>query len=976
MTSFSADNLVTFGSLTRKVVENTYPKGEIKAKATTNSVEGPYKNSLSGSTQADYLSGHGIYRSAKYGLLDGLNSTESTFDGIIVGGAENAVTLRSNNSDENAEGGISLLSEDSLSADPKSAIVKTRGAAQAALMASIAKSGQDQVLKNSIARAMARLNGAISSEGTSLSATSIDGNIHDGTYNYITGVELTGAVGRDIALGSTMSEQELGWHRDRLRVLNDTGIVEDSENLVNGFAFDIPNDIANLRQTEQSYGGSFSTSQVSQDLINGTSSSVAYLAPALIELLIYLSSDDSGISIKCNTGVSSQIVSSNDVYNINGSTVGMYVLDHVFGRAVDITNISRRNGQDSVNFNNNGGGVSGSTFRVGFELLMEELNIIGMSHPYLLPDSISVHPDLATEYEITDDDFELGNSPLRVRYPGLANVDFHSGISEHRNHIHLSFGAYRSGIYSGPGVLALEANGLDSSVDFSDGHLDALPQIEGTYVLVGDIFSNPRLNTSYRNSQVTSLSAQEVFDLLRGTVCSDEAAAIFTAIAERESNFRPAAFNPQARISGSTSGSSGESFVTPNSFIAKGQEALGQQSSRGYSLYISNSPTAADVAKPASQISGWDCSGFIYWIAYQLGIYFKQVGGRWQLTNIASENADWSTTNTIRDIMVDAGNLFTLDNGTPDVETALNTPGAILVYPWTDRDTNLPVSPGASNGVSGHVGISMGNGYQIINAANSIDGLKLSDATASAYKYIDGTYKWTHVGYFPGVNYSDNIESSQSGSVTGDWSATMWQINMLAHGDKDFSFFFPNNGTQYGWKLAYDEWLDEGISNFEQFLTAAGNAGNNYRANVSGYELSEMYRYLSDEILIPVNQAFMLYKIITGTTPNGVLTEDQKLGLDPQSSYYFFAWGDYGGGPDYGWISNVDFQTAVEVYEASTGKSKTVLRDWVLEMFNTAGASSKSSQYAQNWVNGWYYEVIYSGGWQPQGPVRRTIINY
>jgi len=981
MESFISEDLSTFRSITKRAIENAYPEGEIRVKGTTNSIEGPSKNTLTSRTVSDFLNSDALYRSFKFSGQFNSQSVESSLNGLLIGGAETAVSISVNNSDENGGSDLLVLDPNSLSSDPDSAIVLRGGPAFSEILASsvVSRNGSDQFVRNALSNATARMNGyLLSTESRGLSSTSIDGNVHDSTYNYVTGVELTGALGRDVATGADMSAEELGWHKDRLRLLNDSGIVEDSGNLVNGFTFDIPNDVSNLRQTSQSYGGNFTTSLVNQDIIQSNDSTVAYLAPALIELLLYLSSDDSGISIRCNTGVSSQIVSSNDVYNINSSTTGMYVLDHVFGRAVDITQISRRNGQDSVNFYNNGDGVSGSSFRIGFELLMEELNIIGMSHPYLLPDSISVHPDLATEYEVSDDGFELGESALRIRYPGLRNVDFHSNSSQHRNHIHLSFGAYRSGIYSGPGVLALEAGGRESTIDFSDGHADALPQIEGSYVLIGDLFEDPRLNVSYKNSQGTSLSAQEVFDLLRGTVCSDEAAAIFTAIAERETNFRPAAFNPQARISGSTSGSTQQRVITPNDFVLKGEEAKQQQDIRGVtSLYINNSPTSSQVALPASEIPGWDCSGFIYWIAYQLGIYFKNVGGRWQLTTNSSENADWSLTNTIADIMRDAGELFTLSDGSADVQRALDTKGALLVYPWTDKDTRLPTTPGASNGTAGHVGISIGDGSQIINAANTQSGLKLSPAKASnAYQYPDGTYKWTHVGYFPGINYSENVNLVDAGSVTGDWSVTLWQINMLAHGSKDFSFFFPNSGTRSGWKLAYKDWSQEGVTTFDNFKISAGVAGNNYRSRTPGYSDTEMYRYLSDEVLTPINQPFMLYKVITDVTPNGVLTEDQKLGLNAESAYYFFPWGDYGGGPDYGWISNVDFQTAIEVYESSTGKSKTVLRDWVLRMFETSGSSSKSAQYAENWVNGWYYEVRWSNGWQPSDPVRRTIINY
>ena len=126
----------------------------------------------------------------------------------------------------------------------------------------------------------------------------------------------------------------------------------------------------------------------------------------------------------------------------------------------------------------------------------------------------------------------------------------------------------------------------------------------------------------------------------------------------------------------------------------------------------------------------------------------------------------------------------------------------------------------------------------------------------------------------------------------------------------------------------------------------------------------------------PLNQAYALYTTITGLPAPNVFSEDQKLGQSTSEGRIFEPWGEYSGGPPYGWISDLDFSTAVQVYESVSGKPREQLRDWVLEMFSLS--DSTAANYAENWVLGYFYGVDYSpgSGCVSSTPTQRTVIEY
>lgn len=72
----------------------------------------------------------------------------------------------------------------------------------------------------------------------------------------------------------------------------------------------------------------------------------------------------------------------------------------------------------------------------------------------------------------------------------------------------------------------------------SPGGTFGSPNYTGDLVIPSDI-NSPKFTQSYATDRSTALTAAEVFALLRLTIMNDEIAAVFTAISEKESNFRP-----------------------------------------------------------------------------------------------------------------------------------------------------------------------------------------------------------------------------------------------------------------------------------------------------------------------------------------------------------------------------------------------------------------------------------------------------
>ena len=192
---------------------------------------------------------------------------------------------------------------------------------------------------------------------------------------------------------------------------------------------------------------------------------------------------------------------------------------------------------------------------------------------------------------------------------------------------------------------------------------------------------------------------------------------------------------------------------------------------------------------------------------------------------------------------------------------------------------------------------------------------------------------------------------------SGDYSFGLWGMNMStsANGKKEFTIPYPSEKRAFGWALGYKDHARDGI-----------NASNfNYSAWDKATALGGKEKYsavFDPAVWVPINQAYIMYTVAVSKAFSG-----EKMGAQPESGYVFFAWGDYGGGPPYGFISNVRYSTVKNLY-VSSGGSASDLKEWVLEMFRNSNSDSKP--YAENWTNGWHYPVAWgNGGWVKESPI-------
>ena len=187
-----------------------------------------------------------------------------------------------------------------------------------------------------------------------------------------------------------------------------------------------------------------------------------------------------------------------------------------------------------------------------------------------------------------------------------------------------------------------------------------------------------------------------------------------------------------------------------------------------------------------------------------------------------------------------------------------------------------------------------------------------------------------------------------------DYSFGCFQINLLAHGNKTFLTPLPTVLSTEGWKLAASAWEYFGLTNFEQWKSFTISIAKSEANNKTAAYKADTRNSTSDRLWIPINQAFMLYTTCTNRTPVYPLPADQKLGFVPEMQHVLQPWGDYGGGPANGPISNVKWSDVVGVYLRNTNQTEETLKTWVRRYFAFAGngATSRSAPVIEEWMNG------------------------
>lgn len=512
MDGLTGDSLKTSADFTKAIFDNYYPAGRMIVKNTSSSKEGIYGRTLTSRTLSDALSGDSLYRSPKFA---------QTFYNKIVGSSLNSLITHGSESVFNSPSLIKISNPEATGGDSESTTIEG-GAAFNRIIAQSAvglQGGMDFISRSSMLASIEMSNASTTSDY-------INGKPH-GSVDYDTDPSFISSGSRTVALDSNLSPEEKNWIIERGRVVKELGIVNDSSFLVSGFNFDIPNSVSNLTQTDSFYEG-LQKNQNVEDSIIKLNSEKAYICPAVIELIYYLSSK---MELKGGLGVHRASDGTTMGPNLTPITSGNSVSDHVFGRAFDINYIGSKPGSKSISIDFESQGTDVSKYRDGLSLLLEILN---GAPRHLMPDLIVVSPDLDAEYGIISGNEPI-DSPIKTKYPNLKYVNF-SSDSNHRGHIHLSFSSQRSGQYVGSGG-ALGPEGTFVTIIPGDSY-----QGPGGTGSIPSITSDMKKN--FVNDKNGQLDRKAIFDLLRGTIMSDEAAAIFCAVAVRESGSKPAVLNP------------------------------------------------------------------------------------------------------------------------------------------------------------------------------------------------------------------------------------------------------------------------------------------------------------------------------------------------------------------------------------------------------------------------------------------------
>lgn len=265
-----------------------------------------------------------------------------------------------------------------------------------------------------------------------------------------------------------------------------------------------------IKQSGNYVSGSYEALTVPKEIL-GTGKKNCFVSAALLEMLLQLTNK---IYIKGDTGTGRGLVGSNiSVLTAEDNSVS----DHAFGRGLDIFLVGN-NAQTPYELVSNL-----DNFRKGLDIFLTNLQTISKE---LHPDLIIIHDLLAEEFGILENGLEGANATIRTKYPHLAPFINFATDSSHRNHIHVSFSAQRAGSFITPEI----ASQLTGSTNGQ--------------VLTADTISLDKFKLSYFNKPAESLSADEVMYLLSTAgLFSDEVAAIFVGIGERESKWRPGAIN-------------------------------------------------------------------------------------------------------------------------------------------------------------------------------------------------------------------------------------------------------------------------------------------------------------------------------------------------------------------------------------------------------------------------------------------------
>lgn len=599
--NFDKESISDSGAIARSISDSIYPSNQIVVKGTSDSTRGVSRNkTLTNQGLAEALSGDVLFTSLKSTNVAMNQLMDSSLNRALTGFSEAGFTTGATYSIPNP--------------DKTNSTAKLTGGM--AVSRNIVDSIAGRKLMSGFVNKAAK---SISNDYSTFSSYPQGGGTPHSTTPYSLDGASLGGGSRAVLLDSVFSAAEKTWYMERANILKNTGMLysNDANQLINGYNFDIPDDLQTLYTTKTEYPNMTDSSVLSRELIQAPLQK-AYVCPALIELLIYLSS-----KIVIEGGFGLHRATNQNQMGPNNSPLeeGDSVTDHALGRGFDIMKVGNIN---QTLYNLQEGVSNPDIYRSGLEAF---LTVLAAAPGHLLPDFMAISVSLQTEYGILDEGFEEETANIKVKYPTLKYINFHSDAT-HKNHIHISFSGARSGVYVGSGgamstggigipygtpdtnerlaptsseqfrtadSYERESQNLNTSSYYSrlaelnttvgagenNGYV-APPAASSSPAPAGNAFITfirktllenpfqtmlptqnpsplpgyaigsialtadlniPKYTDNYQTRISDRLTGPEVFNLLRLTVMSDEAACLFCIIGGREGGSSPAALN-------------------------------------------------------------------------------------------------------------------------------------------------------------------------------------------------------------------------------------------------------------------------------------------------------------------------------------------------------------------------------------------------------------------------------------------------
>lgn len=497
------DDLNDSKSFTKAIVNNIVPKGGKSIEGTSLAERGYAGQTLTSVDLISAASGNELFGTARYGNLFRMNIARENLNSL-------ASTIMENK----------LPSVGDIDPATLALRVMTKGG--------IGLEGSKGLIDDISSRLQMKY-------GPSDPSYNVDGLSHSSVeYESNPGLATSGFMA--VAFEKALSNEEKTWRVERARLLAQKIRASDWEKnvLMNGFMFDIRDNNLSAQYDTKSIvpeAQASSDRTISAEIVQAPSQR-AYISASIMEFLIALTSEQFGAALTLNVqfGTHRQDGRQDSNPNVSGSQSNT-ITDHAFGRAVDIMSIYASYDQVERRYSKN---LSAITTKDGhlyqLDILLRKMNSMP-SH--LIPDYIAVSAAFVDE---AYDTYSPKGGKVKSMYPNLVNLKLKRDESgAHNNHFHISFAPERGGRYVGPNGSMQNILQKNSSTTSSQSS-----NYQSVRYVVTPYGASPvnNLAKSYINNP-QQIAPEDIFFALTSIgLFSEEAAAIFTALSNRESGRR------------------------------------------------------------------------------------------------------------------------------------------------------------------------------------------------------------------------------------------------------------------------------------------------------------------------------------------------------------------------------------------------------------------------------------------------------